>query len=427
MHTPTLLASLAVLLLAVLALPAADWPAPDKLPVRDEMPDPLVFFNGEKVTTKDQWQKRREELKDLFQHYMYGTFPRVVPVTATILHVNDQFLDGKATLKEVQLSFGPANCPKINLLVVLPNGRKEPVPCFVGPNFSGNHTLVDDALVAIPRGWMYPGQPGVKENRATEDGRGKAKDVWAIDQTIARGYGVATFYAGDAVPDQANLWTESIRPYFLPANRDKPGPSDWATIAAWAYTVSRCVDFLTTDKGVDASKIVAVGHSRLGKTVLLAAAFDERIALAIPHQAGCGGSAPSRGTAGQPGKFETVARINTSFPHWFDDNFKQFNDDPRRLPFDQNGLVALCAPRPVLFTNAIEDQWANPSGQFEVLKAADGVYRLLGVEGLGAKVMPETNTLLPSRLGYWIRPGQHSMTRADWKVFLDFADKNLGK
>src|SRR5262249_19081086 len=113
--------------------------------------------------------------------------------------------------------------------------------------------------------------------------------------------------------------------------------------------------------------------------------------------------------------------------HWFDGAFKQFNEQTDRLPFDQHCLVAVCAPRPVLFSNAVEDQWANPDGQFEMLKAADPVYRFLGADGLGAERMPETNTLVNSRRGYFIRPGRHAMTRDDWKVFLDFADKHLGQ
>ena len=179
---------------------------------------------------------------------------------------------------------------------------------------------------------------------------------------------------------------------------------------------------MQTDKDIDRTRIAVVGHSRLGKTALLAGAFDERIALVIPHQAGCGGTAPSRGKVG-----ESVKQINNGFPHWFNGTFKEFNDKPDRLPFDQNCLVALVAPRPVLFSNAVEDTWANPEGQFQVLQATDQVYRFLGVEGLGAKQMPEPGKLLDSRLGYYIRPGKHSMTAGDWKVFLDFADKHFGK
>jgi hypothetical protein len=191
----------------------------------------------------------------------------------------------------------------------------------------------------------------------------------------------------------------------------------------WAWGIHRAVDYLATDPRIDAKRIAVVGHSRLGKTALLAGAFDERIALVIPNQAGCGGSAPSRH---DDERAETVARITSSFPHWFCGNFAKFGDDPSRLPFDQNCLVALCAPRPVLFTNAAEDLWANPSGQFEVLRAATPAYELLGVEGLAADRMPQPgDPLIASRLGYWIRPGEHAMTLADWKIYMDFADKWL--
>jgi hypothetical protein len=269
---------------------------------------------------------------------------------------------------------------------------------------------------------MRPNCPGVKDNKATDAGRGAQVDVWALEQSIDRGYAVATCYYGDIDPDRPDVRL-GIQPH-LRRPGTKPGPHDGGSIAAWAWGIHRIVDYLITDQDLDPARIAVVGHSRLGKTALLAAAFDERIALAIPHQAGCGGSAPSRHA--NP-KAETVQRINDSFPHWFNGAFKAFNTQPERLPFDQHCLVALVAPRPVLFTNAVEDEWANPAGQFQVLRAADPVYRFLGVEGLAAEAIPPPGQLVDSRLGYFIRPGKHSMTRADWKVFLDFADKHLGK
>jgi dienelactone hydrolase len=182
------------------------------------------------------------------------------------------------------------------------------------------------------------------------------------------------------------------------------------------------VDYLVTEPGVDAHRIAALGHSRNGKTALLAAAFDERIAMAFPHQAGCGGSAPSRGKTG-----ESVKAINGAFPHWFNAQFKQFNDAPERLPFDQNCLVALCAPRPVLFSAAEGDQWANPAGQFQVLQAADPLYRFLGTKGLASKEIPPRGQLVDSPLGYYVREGKHSMTSDDWTVFMNFADAQWRK
>ena len=192
------------------------------------------------------------------------------------------------------------------------------------------------------------------------------------------------------------------------------------TIAAWAWGMSRIVDHLLARDDVDKKRIIAVGHSRLGKTALLAGAMDERIALAIPHQAGCGGTAPSRTTVG-----EKVKDINKNFPHWFNAAFKEFDAEPERLPFDQHGLAALMAPRPVLFSNAVKDTWAYPDGQFEMLRAADPVYGLLGVKGLASKDKPAIGKLSAGKLGYWIREGTHEMNAEDWKAFLDFADTHL--
>jgi hypothetical protein len=413
------------LILAPAMTRAADFPAPDKLPSNPDLPDPLVMLDGTRVTTKEQWEKkRRPELKALFEHYMYGKQPtdRAAETEVKILHEDAKAFGGKATLRELAVPVGPRGAPPVHLLLVVPNERKGPAPCFVGMNFSGNHALVDDPKVAIPTAWMYPNQAGSKNNRATEAGRGNAKDVWALEQSIDRGYAVATFYNGDIDPDQTDK-REGVRPILSRVGDAEKG-DETGTIMAWAWGVSRVVDYLVRNKDIDAKHIAVVGHSRLGKTAIVAAAFDERIALAIPHQAGCGGTAPSR--CHNP-KAETVKRINTSFPHWFDANFKRFNDDTTKLPFDQNGLAALVAPRPLLFTNAVEDQWANPPGQFDVLKAAEPVYKLLGAGGLDAKEMPEPGRLIDSTLGYYIRPGTHSMTKDDWKVFLDFADKHFGK
>jgi hypothetical protein len=413
---------LLVVLAVSQAVPGGKFPPASKLPSQPDLPDPLVMMDGRRITTKKDWfEKRRPELKALFQHYMYGYLPpKPDNVSFKVERVDREALNGKATLKEITISFGPAGTPKIHLLLVVPNKRKGKVPVFVGMNFCGNHALLKDPNIRLPEGWMYGHYPGVKKNRATEAGRATQIDVWAIEQTIDRGYAVATFYNGDVDPDRSDL-REGIQPH-LRKKGHKPGPHDWGTIAAWAWGIQRAIDYLVTDPDVDASRIIVVGHSRLGKTALLAAAFDERIAMAIPLQAGCGGTAPSRGTVG-----ESVKRINTSFPHWFNGAFKEFNDHPDRIPFDQHCLVALVAPRPVLFANAVEDTWANPAGQFQVLQAADPVYRLLGAGGLDAKRMPEPGVLSDGTLGYYIRAGKHSMNQGDWKVFLDFADRHLKK
>jgi hypothetical protein len=295
----------------------------------------------------------------------------------------------------------------------------------VGLNFNGNHEVLPDPKIRLPQEWMRRGT----NNKADDSTRGQQEKVWNAELLVDRGYGLATFYNGDFVPDNAELAAEKLKQFAAPGS--SPGNAT-ATIAAWAWGLSRAVDYLVTDPTVDAKRIAVVGHSRNGKTALLAAAMDERFALAIPSQAGCGGTAPCRvnpelakpNEKGRP-TAETLAVINKAFPHWFCGNFKQFNEEPARLPFDQHALIALCAPRPVLVSNATEDLWANPAGQFDLLKAADPVYRLVAGDGLDPAAKMEPNHLVASRLGYFIRPGKHEMSTIDWSAWLDYADRWL--
>ncbi len=340
------------------------------------------------VKTRQAWfSDRRPELLRLFGHYMYGNAPVGPGNTRGRLVCEDRTAyEGRATMREVELSFGPPGAPKIMLLLVTPNFGPRPVPVILGLNFSGN-----DREVLAPVGTR--------------------KNTWSVDRAIARGYAVASFHAADVDPDKDDF-TDGIH-----AAYGVREPHSWGTIMAWAWGLSRAVDFLQEVPQIDAYRITVVGHSRMGKAALVAAAFDERIGMAIASQAGCGGSAPSRGTVG-----ESVKDINTNFPHWFCTAFREFNDRPAKLPVDQHMLVALCAPRPVLFCAAQDDVWANPAGQFEVLRAADPVYRWLGAGGLDAREMPAPGTLSSGMLGYFIRAGGHAMTPAEWDAYLDFAD-----
>src|SRR5205823_197540 len=278
--------------------------------------------------------------------------------------------------------------PLIDLMLVTPNGSTRSAPVFLAMNFCGNHALTDDPRVPLSRAWFGAHCQGCTNHIATEAARGSQSSNWPLAEIVRRGYALASFYSGDIDPDRADS-SDGIYAWLAAGDPDKNNPTNRGTIAAWAWGFQRCVDYLVTDRDIDSHRIAALGHSRNGKTALLAAAFDERIAIAFPHQAGCGGSAPSRGTNG-----ESVKAINDHFPYWFNAEFKKFNDAPEKLPFDQNALVALCAPRPVLFSAAEGDQWANPAGQFEVLRAADPVYRFLGVEGLAATQMPPAGKLV---------------------------------
>lgn len=407
---------LRVAVLVVLSLAALTPATPAETVVTTlahALPDPLTMADGTPVTTAQQWlTQRKPELRALFAEHMYGQAPPApTNLTATERASDPDYLGGLATVREIVLRFGPAGAPPINLLVATPNARRGPAPCFVGINFCGNHTICGSPAVAVPTAWVPARSPGASGNAATERGRMGEWQTFPIELIVRRGYGLACFYVGDIDPDR-NDSTDGIQPYF-------PGAT-WGTIAAWAWGISRAVDYLVTDPEIDAGRLAVVGHSRNGKTALVAAAYDDRLALAIPCQAGCGGTAPNRGKVG-----ESVKRINTVFPHWFAARFKEYNDAPEKLPFDQHELIALCAPRPVLLPNAAEDLWANPVGQFEMLQAADKVYRLLGVDGLAARVVPPLGKLVDSRLGYFIRAGKHAMDLRDWPAFLDYADRWL--
>lgn len=413
-----------------LPLLAADFPAPERLPANSVLPDPLTMLDGTRITTAAEWRERRApELRALFQHYMYGVQPATVPVSGKLLREDTAAFGGKATLREVLVDIGQEE--PIQLLIVFPNARPKPCAVFLGLNFSGNYAVVADPLVQMPGGWVSEKFGGTPANRASETGRGKQAEMWSIEQTIDRGYAVATFHNSNVVPDQPQLAREKLKD-LLPPGVEAGAPDAPATIMAWAWAFSRMVDYLATVPEVDAKRVAVVGHSRNGKAALLAGAMDERIALVIPSQAGCGGSAPDRVAPelaalqanGRP-KVETVAVITKNFPHWFAGNFTAFGDAPEKLPFDQHALIALCAPRPVLISCAEDDAWSNPSGQFAMLAAAAPVYRLMVDEAVGAAEMPPSGKLLAARLGYFIRPGRHSMNREDWSAWLDYADKWL--
>lgn len=405
---------------------AAELPAPSELPENSAYPDVLAMRDGTKISTVEDWKtKRAPELRALFQHYMYGANPTTSPVSGKLLREDKAVFGGKATLREFDVDCGLAL--PVHLLVVFPNKRDKTAACFLGMNFHGNYQLLDKPAIALPRGWVGDKFSDVAPNRASNEGRGKEKEVWALEQSIDRGYAVATFFSGDVVPDDKALGEVALAR--IRGNDAPRGATDTATIAAWAWGFSRMLDVVKTIPEIDGKRVSTVGHSRNGKTALLAAAMDERFAMAIPSQAGSGGTGPSRVAAplaapqanGRP-TAETIAVINKSFPHWFCENFKGFVENPAKLPFDQHCLIALCAPRPVLLSNAEGDAWANPEGQFSLIAAAAPAYALFGEAPKFPATRPAISELLNERIGYYIRPGKHSMTTADWAVWLDYAD-----
>ncbi len=387
------------------------------------LPDPLALSTGVRATDARTWRdQRRPEILRLFEQYVYGRTPRTrVPMRVQVRSVATDALEGKATRKQVRLCFSePDGGPKVDLLVYLPNTSVRPAPLFVGLNFHGNHTIHSDPAIEITDVWVRNNSgTSVTNHRADERGRGQRSDLWAVETTLARGYGLATAYYGDLDPDFDDGFQNGVHALFREVGQERR-PDDWASIGAWAWGLSRAMDYFETDRDIDANRVAVMGHSRLGKTALWAGAQDERFAVVISNNSGAGGAALARRRFG-----ESLKASITLVPWWYCENYRQYADHEDRLPVDQHMLLALIAPRPVYVASAETDRWADPRGEFLTAKAADPVYRLLGTDGLPARDMPSLDTPIMGTIGYHIRRGGHRVTEYDWQRFLDFADRAL--
>jgi hypothetical protein len=381
------------------------------------LPDPLKLLSGEKVKDAQTWTaKRRPEILALYQDEVFGHSPAApAKLDYEVVSVDKQALGGKAVRKLITLSLAGKKVP---MLLYLPAGATKPSPVFVALGFNGNHTVAVDPGVPLAQEWTVDTTTHkLVHNLAPETSRGASASRWQVEKILAHGYGLATIYAGDIEPDQPGAITYGIRPLFFKPDQTAPLANDWAALGAWAWGLSRAMDYLEKDQDVDAKRVAVFGHSRMGKTALWAGAQDTRFSIVISNESGEGGAAISRRLIG-----ERTKDLNTRFPHWFAANFSKYNDKEDTMPFDSHMLMALIAPRAFYVASAEGDQWSDPKGEFLGLVNAGPVFELLGRQSLGTSKMPEIEQPIMRDVAYHIRAGKHDVTAYDWDQYLKFAD-----
>jgi hypothetical protein len=368
----------------------------EKVPVYT-LPDALTTLDGRKVTTQQLWTKvRRNEVLELFRENVFGRVP-ATPYTKNFKVINEDknAMGGAATLKQVDITIGAEKGSLvIHLTLFVPNKVSKPAPVYL---------LIDNR-----------GPANTDPTRKTKS------EFWPAEEVIARGYAIAVFYNADLDSDNFDDFKNGIHALLDKGQRKADA---WGTLAAWAWGASRCMDYFETDKDINKKKVAVVGHSRGGKTALWAGAEDERFAMVISNESGCGGAALARRHFG-----ETVARINTSFPHWFCTNYKKWSGNENAMPVDMHMLMSLIAPRALYVACAGEDLWGDPKGSYLALYNAVPVFQLFKSDTRIPEAIPPLNNQVKSgNVGYHIRDGVHNMLLKDWNWFMDMGDVVLKK
>jgi hypothetical protein len=381
------------------------------------LPDPLLLLNGKPVRDAKTWnENRRPEIVRLFEENQYGRAPgHPAGMTFEVFDKGTPAFDGKAVRRQVTIHFSAEH--KMDLLLYLPARATKPVPLLLNASFSANSNTVDDPGVRVGEVWG----PDKKKIPANQGRRfGKIDVVRLLDA----GFGFGTVYYGDIDPDFLGGLPYGVRAEYLKPGQTEPAPDEWGAISAWAWGLSRAMDYLETDKGVDAKRVAILGVSRLGKTVMWAGAHDTRFAMVIASCSGEGGAALSRRNYG-----ETIAHLTapSRYPYQFCANYGKFAQNVGKFPVDANMLVALIAPRPVLLQTGDKDFWSDPKGEFLAAVAAGPVYRLLGKQGLDTDQMPAAGTGIFHTIGYFEHAGGHGTIPSDWDQYLKFMQMHLAQ
>ncbi len=384
------------------------------------LPDPLTLEDGQKVTNAQTWYKiRRPQILNLYKEFQYGYTPGSPRyMKFDVFDKGTKAFHGTAIRRQVTIYFTKdKNGPPINLLIYVPANAKKPVPILLSPSFFPNYSRVDDP--GVRRGEMWNRHhKKVPAPKITKFGK------LNVPLFINNGFGIATFYYDDIEPDFNGGRKYGVEDLYLKPGQQKPAANQWGAISAWAWGLSRAMDYLETDKQVDSKRVALFGISRLGKTVLWAGARDQRFAMVIASCSGEGGAALSRRDFG-----ETIAHLTapSRYPYQFCRNYGMFAHFVDELPVDGNMLISLIAPRPVLLQTGDQDLWSDPKGEFLAAVAAGKVYRLLGKQGLGTDKWPPAGKPILHTLGYYMHHGGHGTVASDWNIFLKFLQKYLVK
>lgn len=361
------------------------------------------------LAERAQWQERLET-------HVFGPFPEGLDAELVSRNVLDTaYLDGTGTLEEYVIEIsGSGKARRFTLGIAWPQ-TDGPVPVIINQSFCGNQTAFQYPAMSPPLRDGVSDFCGAGEESVTSRiarlifGRYIASPP--MERVLSRGYAYASFYTSELIPDSARA-ARRVMPDFPHGARGEIT----GAVAGWAAGFSAAIDVLEDDPRIDPARTAIMGHSRSGKSALVAGVYDRRIDAIVAHQAGTGGTALSRNKPG-----ETVAEMVESYPHWFDPAYAEYDaEGPNTTPVDMHALIALNAPTPLLIGNGRRDVWSDPNGSWRATLEAAPIYEAAGTRGLEQDSMRDTD--LSSDLVFWMRPGGHSITARDWDAWLDWLD-----
>ena len=377
------------------------------------------------ATGQTDWQTREvPELKAKLEQSIFGPVP--MGVTSRIVSqriVDDRYLGGRGVLEEFVVELGTGSeRVQFHLALATPKVPLGPAPLIIGQTFCDNMGVFEHADLSPP---MRGRSCGMSENRSALGSAfmyifGEYINKAPMADYLERGFAYANFFAAEIVPDAQGAGREALATF--PKGAD--GRRASGAVAAWAAGYFAAIDLLAGDTRIDGDKIAVFGHSRHGKSALVAGAWDTRIKAVISHQSGTLGASLSRDKPG-----ETVKHIlnghsfGDGYPHWFAPEFQAFADDVDALPVDQHMLIALNAPRRVLLGNGRRDVWSDPNGAYRAAEGASAAWQLFGQDGLKQDGMKAFNP--EAGIAYHLRPGGHGIVRADVDAFLAFLDASF--